>query len=72
MNRAATFDGYPRGGAGPGRRGAHGRLRGLLALAGVLLITFVVPLVAKFALRSGPAEFVAVFFLTFCSLVGMG
>jgi TctA family transporter len=32
----------------------------------------VVPLVAKFALRSGPAEFVAVFFLTFCSLVGMG
>jgi TctA family transporter len=38
----------------------------------VLLITFVVPLVAKFALRSGPAEFVAVFFLTFCSFVGMG
>ena len=38
----------------------------------MLLITFVAPLVARFALRFGPAEFFAVFFLTFCSFVGMG
>ncbi len=42
------------------------------ALSGVVLITFVAPLVASFALRFGPAEFFAVFLLTFCSFIGMG
>ena len=38
----------------------------------VLLITFLAPMVAKFALRFGPPEFFAVYLLTFCSFVGMG
>jgi TctA family transporter len=42
------------------------------ALVGVLVITFLAPLVAKFALRFGPPEFFAVYFLTFCSFIGMG
>jgi putative tricarboxylic transport membrane protein len=37
----------------------------------VLLITFLAPLLAKFALKFGPAEFFAVQLLTFCSFVGM-
>ena len=38
----------------------------------VLMITFLAPMVAKFALKFGPAEFFAVYLLTFCSFVGMG
>jgi TctA family transporter len=37
----------------------------------VLLITFLAPLLAEFALKFGPAEFFAVQLLTFCSFVGM-
>ncbi|HWL28652.1 MAG TPA: tripartite tricarboxylate transporter permease, partial [Burkholderiaceae bacterium] len=40
------------------------------ALSGVLLITFLAPLVSRFALQFGPPEFFAVFLLTFCSFVG--
>jgi putative tricarboxylic transport membrane protein len=36
-----------------------------------VLITFLAPLLAKFALKFGPAEFFAVQLLTFCSFVGM-
>ena len=36
------------------------------------MITFLAPLVAKFALKFGPPEFFAVYLLTFCSFVGMG
>ena len=36
------------------------------------MITFLAPLIAKFALQFGPAEFFSVFFLTFASFVGMG
>jgi len=36
-----------------------------------LLITFLAPLLARFALRFGPAELFAVQLLTFCSFVGM-
>src|SRR3712207_2420947 len=71
---ATTFDGYPM--AQQGRAGealtAAFTATFIGALAGVLLITFVAPLVAKFALRFGPAEFFAVFFLTFCSFVDLG
>jgi putative tricarboxylic transport membrane protein len=42
------------------------------ALFAVILITFLAPLVAKFALKFGPPEFFAVQFLTFCSFIGMG
>ena len=71
---ATTFDGYPM--AQEGRAGealtAAFTASFIGAISGVLLITFVAPLVAKFALRFGPAEFFAVFLLTFCSFIGMG
>ena len=38
----------------------------------MLLITFLAPRVADFALRFGPPEFFAVYLLTFCSFVGLG
>ena len=38
----------------------------------MILITFLAPLIAKFALQFGPAEFFSVYFLTFASFVGMG
>jgi putative tricarboxylic transport membrane protein len=71
---ATTFDGYPmaqQGKAGEALTAAF-TASFIGAIAGVLLITFLAPLVAKFALRFGPAEFFAVFFLTFCSFIGMG
>lgn len=71
---ATTFDGYPmaqQGKAGEALTAAF-TASFIGALSGVLLITFVAPLVAKFALRFGPAEFFAVFLLTFCSFIGMG
>jgi putative tricarboxylic transport membrane protein len=41
------------------------------ALFAVIVITLVAPLVANFALRFGPAEIFAVYFLAFCSFVGL-
>ncbi|WP_431047930.1 tripartite tricarboxylate transporter permease [Roseateles sp. L2-2] len=71
---ATTFDGYPmarQGHAGAALTTAFtGSFIG--AMSGVLLITFLAPVVAGFALRFGPPEFFAVFFLTFCSFIGMG
>jgi putative tricarboxylic transport membrane protein len=70
---ATTFDGYPL--AQQGRAGAA--LTAAFtssfvgALVAVLLITFLSPLVAKFALRFGPPEFFSVYLLTFCAFVGM-
>ncbi|HUI99092.1 MAG TPA: tripartite tricarboxylate transporter permease [Usitatibacter sp.] len=70
---ATTFDGYPL--AQKGRAGAAltasftSSFFG--ALVGVLLITFLSPVVARFALRFGPPEFFAVYLLTFCAFVGM-
>ncbi len=42
------------------------------ALVAVIMITFLAPLVARFALQFGPPEFFSVYFLTFCSFIGMG
>ncbi len=42
------------------------------ALFAVIVITLAAPLVAKFALQFGPAEKFSVFFLAFCSFIGMG
>ena len=71
---ATTFDGYPlaqQGRAGEALTSAFtGSFIG--ALSGVVLITFLAPLVAKFALKFGPPEFFSVYLLTFCSFVGMG
>jgi putative tricarboxylic transport membrane protein len=71
---ATTFDGYPM--AQQGRAGealATAFTSSFIgALAAVIMITFMAPLVAKFALQFGPPEFFAVYLLTFCSFVGMG
>jgi putative tricarboxylic transport membrane protein len=70
---ATTFDGYPL--AQKGRAGAA--LTSAFtssfvgALVAVIVITFLSPIVAKFALQFGPPEFFAVYLLTFCAFVGM-
>ncbi|MBI3525006.1 MAG: tripartite tricarboxylate transporter permease [Betaproteobacteria bacterium] len=71
---ATTFDGYPM--AQQGRAGealaAAFTSSFVGALVAVVMITFLAPLVAKFALEFGPPEFFAVYLLTFCSFIGMG
>src|SRR5688572_22965331 len=71
---ATTFDGYPM--AQQGRAGealtASFTSSFIGAFFAVLMITFLAPLVARFALKFGPPEFFAVYLLTFCSFVGMG
>jgi putative tricarboxylic transport membrane protein len=70
---ATTFDGYPL--AQKGRAGAA--LTAAFtssfvgALVAVILITFLSPMVARFALEFGPPEFFAVYLLTFCAFIGM-
>ncbi|MBE7522960.1 MAG: tripartite tricarboxylate transporter permease [Burkholderiales bacterium] len=70
---ATTFDGYPM--AQQGRAGEAMTAAFTSSFVGafiaVLVITFLAPLVAKFALRFGPAEYFSVQFLTFCSFIGM-
>ena len=70
---ATTFDGYPL--AQKGRAGealtASFTSSVIGAFVAVVLITFLSPLVARFALEFGPPEFFAVYLLTFCSFVGM-
>ncbi len=71
---ATTFDGYPM--AQQGRAGealtAAFTSSFVGAFVAVVMITFLAPLVAKFALKFGPPEFFSVYFLTFCSFIGMG
>src|SRR5512141_510708 len=71
---ATTFDGYPL--AQQGRAGealtASFTSSFIGALFAVIMITFLAPLVARFALQFGPPEYSSVYFLTFCSFVGMG
>lgn len=71
---ATTFDGHPM--AQQGRAGealtAAFTSSFVGALFSVIVITLLAPLVAKFALQFGPAEKFAVFFLAFCSFIGMG
>jgi putative tricarboxylic transport membrane protein len=71
---ATTFDGYPM--AQQGRAGealtASFTSSFIGALFAVIMITFLAPLVARFALKFGPPEFFAVYLLTFCSFIGMG
>jgi putative tricarboxylic transport membrane protein len=70
---ATTFDGHPM--ARQGRAGealtAAFTSSFVGALFAVIMITLVAPLVAGFALRFGPAEKFAVYFLAFCSFVGL-
>jgi putative tricarboxylic transport membrane protein len=70
---ATTFDGHP--------LAQHGRAGSALtaaftssfigALIAVIMITFLSPVVAGFALRFGPPEYFSVYLLTFCAFVGM-
>ena len=71
---ATTFDGYPMAQQGNAGQALTSAFTGscIGALFGVIVITFLAPLVARFALRFGPPEFFAVYFLTFCSFIGMG
>jgi putative tricarboxylic transport membrane protein len=70
---ATTFDGHPM--AQQGRAGealtAAFTSSFVGALFAVVMITLVAPLVASFALRFGPAEKFGVYFLAFCSFIGM-
>ena len=70
---ATTFDGYPM--AQKGRAGealtASFTASFFGALVAVLMITFVSPIIAEFALAFGPPEFFSVYLLTFCAFVGM-
>jgi putative tricarboxylic transport membrane protein len=70
---ATTFDGHPmarKGQAGEALTAAF-TSSFVGALFAVVIITLVAPLVAKFALQFGPPEKFAVYFLAFCSFVGM-
>ena len=70
---ATTFDGHPlaqKGRAGSALTAAF-TSSFFGALIAVIMITFLSPVVAKFALEFGPPEFFGVYLLTFCAFVGM-
>ncbi len=70
---ATTFDGYPlaqKGRAGSALTAAF-TSSFIGALIAVVMITFLSPVVASFALEFGPPEFFSVYLLTFCAFVGM-
>jgi putative tricarboxylic transport membrane protein len=71
---ATTFDGHPLAQKGKADEALTAAFTSSFvgALVAVVLITFLAPLIAKFALQFGPAEFFSVYFLTFASFVGMG
>src|SRR5215216_3848968 len=70
---ATTFDGYPlaqKGRAGNALTAAF-TSSFVGALVAVIVITFLSPVVASFALEFGPPEFFSVYLLTFCAFIGM-
>src|SRR5215211_6741414 len=71
---ATTFDGHPMAQQGRADEALTAAFTSSFvgALVAVIVITFLAPLVAKFALQFGPAEFFSVYFLTFCSFIRMG
>jgi TctA family transporter len=71
---ATTFDGYPMAqqGKAPEALTAAFTSSFIGSFFSVVLITFLAPRIASFALRFGPPEFFAVYLLTFCSFVGLG
>jgi len=71
---ATTFDGYPMAQAGKAAEALTAAFTSSFvgAFVAIVMITFVAPLVAGFALRFGPPEFFAVMFLAFASFIGMG
>ena len=71
---ATTFDGYPMAQQGHAGRALTAAFTSSFvgAFVAVVMITFLAPMVAKFALKFGAPEFFSVYLLTFCSFVGMG
>ncbi len=71
---ATTFDGYPMAQQGRAAEALTAAFTSSFvgSLIAVLMITFLAPSIASFALRFGPPEFFAVYLLTFCSFVGLG
>jgi putative tricarboxylic transport membrane protein len=71
---ATTFDGYPMAQQGKAAQALTAAFTSSFigAFIAVLMITFLAPLVANFALKFGSPEFFSVYLLTFCSFVGMG
>ena len=70
---ATTFDGYPMARDGKAGEALTAAFTSSFvgAFFAIVMITFLAPLVAKFALQFGPPEFFSVYLLTFCSFVGM-
>ncbi|OYX70041.1 MAG: tricarboxylate transporter [Rhizobiales bacterium 32-66-11] len=71
---ATTFDGYPMAQKGQAAEALTAAFTASFvgSLFAVLLITFLAPSIAEFAIWFGPPEFFAVYLLTFCSFVGLG
>ena len=71
---ATTFDGHPLAKQGRAGEALTASLSSSFigALIATIVLTFLAPIVANFALEFGPPEFFAVYLLTFCSFVGMG
>jgi len=71
---ATTFDGYPMAQKGQAARALTAAFSSSFvgALAATLMITFLAPVVAQFAIEFGPPEFFAVQLLVFATFVGMG
>jgi len=71
---ATTFDGHPLAQQGRAGEALTASLSSSFvgALIATIVLTFLAPIVAKFALQFGPPEFFSVYLLTFCSFVGMG
>ncbi len=70
---ATTFDGHPMAQQGKAGEALTAAFTSSFvgALFAVIMITLVAPLVARFALQFGPAEKFGVYFLAFCSFIGM-
>jgi putative tricarboxylic transport membrane protein len=70
---ATTFDGYPMAQKGEAGKALTAAFTSSFigALVAVILITFLSPIIARFALKFGPPEYFSVYLLTFCAFVGM-
>src|SRR3569832_1060163 len=71
---ATTFEGYPLAQKGRAAQALTAAFSSSFvgALAATLMLTFLAPLVANFAVRFGPPEYFAVQLLVFSTFVGMG
>src|SRR5829696_3831785 len=70
---ATTFDGHPMAQQGKAGEALTAAFTSSFvgALFAVIMITLLAPLVASFALEFGPPEIFSVYFLAFCSFVGL-